>query len=106
MLSNLHVSVLLLSVFPVKSSLMSLASSIISISVSPVIDGDELEEVLALPLAGDEHHQGASSGSVAHQAGHERLEHPELGGSGQHYRGLSENIKYSSVGLYSWKSCY
>ena len=62
------------------------------ISLSPVVDGDELEEVLALPLAGDEHHQGAPSGAVGPQAGHEGLEHPEVGGSGQHCRELSENI--------------
>ena len=73
MLSNLHVSVLLLSVFP-------------------VVDGDELEEVLALPLAGDEDHQGARAGAVSPQAGHEGLEHLELGWSGQHSQDLSENI--------------
>ena len=67
------------------------------INFSPVVDRDELEEVLALPLAGEEHHQGAPSGSVGPQAGHEGLEHLEVGGSGQHYRGLSENIQWGYI---------
>ena len=55
------------------------------ISLIPVVNGDKLEEVLALPLAGDEDHQGPSAGAVARQAWHEGLDHLEVGGTGQHY---------------------
>ena len=91
MFSNLHVSVLLLRVFPV-NHVFVMVDLMIIVVLSPVVDGDELEEVLALPLAGDEDHQGARAGAVSPQAGHEGLEHLELGWSGQHSQDLSENI--------------
>ena len=74
-----------------KSCLCNVVLMII-VSLSPVVDRDELEEVLALPLAGDEDHQGARAGAVGPQAWHEGLQHLELGWSGQHCQDLSENI--------------
>ena len=59
----------------------------------PVVDGDELEKVLALPLAGKEDHQGPTAGAVARQAGHEGLQHPELSGPGQHSLKTRHTVK-------------
>ena len=50
----------------------------------PVIDGDELEEILALPLAGHVDHHGARGHAVGRQARHEGLQGLQLGGAGQH----------------------
>ena len=57
---------------------------------SLVVDGDELEQVLALPLAGDVDHEAPTRHAVGGQAGDEGLEGLELGGSdGQHFSILS-----------------
>ena len=51
----------------------------------PVINGDELEEILALPLASHVDHHGARGHAVGRQARHECLQGLQLGGAGQHY---------------------
>ena len=71
-----------------------LCKVVLIVDLSPVVDGDELEQVLAFPLAGNEDHQGARAGAVGPQAWHEGLQHLELGWSGQHCQDLSENIKH------------
>ena len=44
----------------------------------PVVDGDKLEEILALPLAGHVDHHGAASHAIGRQAGDEALQHLQL----------------------------
>lgn len=51
----------------------------------PVVNGDELEEILTLPLAGHVDHHGARCHAVGGQAGDESLQHPQLSWTnGQH----------------------
>ena len=55
-----------------------------------VVNWDELEQVLALPLAGDVDHEAPARHAVGGQAGDEGLESLELGWSeGQHFSLLS-----------------
>ena len=65
----------------------------ISYWLIPVVDGDKLEEILALPLAGHVDHQGPCTHAVRGQAWHEGLQQLELSWSWQHCNLWNLSIK-------------